>query len=135
MRILATSVVCVLMMASCSSSNDEGQLTDVTWVLDADSMASLVEGPPAGARVDLLMTDGAASGTSGCNSYNGSYTLDGDELTFGPFAGTQMACDEPTMDLEAAYLSALAATNGFEIGDDGSTLVLTGDTDLSFTAG
>jgi hypothetical protein len=39
------------------------------------------------------------------------------------------------MDLEAAYLGALSGVSGFEVRDDGKTLALSGDTELSFTSG
>lgn len=123
--------------AACSSTDtdaDPDQLTGVTWVLDAASMSALVDPPPADAVIDLTFQDGDAFGTAACNSYSGSYALDGDGLTFGPLATTQMACEEPLMDLESAYLAALGDVSGYEL-TDGENLVLTGGgPSLTFTA-
>ncbi len=48
-----------------------------------------------------------ASGFSGCNRYAGSYTLKNGLLSFGPLAGTRMACTGAGGEIESAYLDAL----------------------------
>jgi heat shock protein HslJ len=42
--------------------------------------------------VMLFGTDGRVSGSDGCNRLTGPYTVKGEAITFGPIAGTQMAC-------------------------------------------
>ena len=54
------------------------------------------------------------SGSSGCNRLVGSYTLEGDHLSFGHTAGTMMACLEG-MDTEKAFLQALQQVNSWKI--------------------
>jgi heat shock protein HslJ len=49
---------------------------------------------------------GRVTGSGGCNSITGSYKLDGDRLSFGPFAGTMMSCHEG-MEAERNFLAAL----------------------------
>jgi heat shock protein HslJ len=49
-----------------------------------------------------------ASGFSGCNRYTGTYTLKNGLLSFGPLAGTRMACVGVGGDIEGAYLDALS---------------------------
>jgi heat shock protein HslJ len=49
-----------------------------------------------------------ASGYSGCNRYTGTYLLRDGKLSFGPLAGTRMACAGVGGELERAYLDALA---------------------------
>ncbi|CAG4886853.1 hypothetical protein R54767_00296 [Paraburkholderia gardini] len=49
-----------------------------------------------------------ASGFSGCNRYMGTYALKDGKLSFGPLAGTRMACATPGGQIEGAYLDALA---------------------------
>jgi heat shock protein HslJ len=49
-----------------------------------------------------------ASGFSGCNRYMGSYMLRDGKLSFGPLAGTRMACAGAGGKLESDYLDALA---------------------------
>lgn len=53
---------------------------------------------------------GRVSGFSGCNRFSGGYTVDRDKLTIGNLAGTMMACPEPTMAVEKAFLGALSGT-------------------------
>jgi heat shock protein HslJ len=66
------------------------------------------------------------SGSGGCNRLLGSYELDGNRLTFGPVATTMMACPEPLMRRERAFLQVLEATTAWRI--DGETLeLLAGD--------
>ncbi len=94
-----------------------------------------VEGVPLPAGADmrepylLLLAgeDGASrfSGTLGCNMMMGSYTRDGEALSFGPAASTMMACPPPLDGLEPAFAEALAATAGFS--SDGYALNLTDD--------
>jgi heat shock protein HslJ len=98
-------------------------------------MGSLVDRVPKDARVDLRFQDGEAQGRSGCNTYGGSYDAKGDgSISFGQMSMTAMACDDPVMALESAYLAALQAVSGFQV--TGSGLVLTGGTvALSFSSG
>jgi heat shock protein HslJ len=46
------------------------------------------------------------SGTTGCNSFNGDYTLNGDAVVIGPLARTQMACPDPLMAQEDQIIAA-----------------------------
>jgi heat shock protein HslJ len=61
--------------------------------------------------------DGTLSGSAGCNSFTGSYKVDGDKITIGPLASTMMACDQPegVMDQEAQYLAALQSAATYSI--------------------
>ncbi|MCB0070221.1 MAG: META domain-containing protein [Caldilineaceae bacterium] len=86
-------------------------LADTSWVLSALNGRL----PVAGSTVTLAFgTDGTASGTDGCNQFSGTYTQDGDALTFPqPMALTMMACEEPIAGQATDYMAALAATDGF----------------------
>jgi heat shock protein HslJ len=57
---------------------------------------------------------GRVSGSGGCNRLVGSYTLDGNHLTFRHTAGTMMACLEG-METEKAFLQALPQVNSWKI--------------------
>ena len=68
----------------------------------------------------IFGTDGTLSGSSGCNSYNTSYEVDGDSIAISPqIAATMAFCAEPEgiMDQEQQYLAALptAATYSIEL--------------------
>jgi heat shock protein HslJ len=49
---------------------------------------------------------GRVTGFGGCNSITGTYKLEGDRLSFGPLAGTMMAC-HGGMEAERNFLDAL----------------------------
>ena len=67
--------------------------------------------------------DGSLGGSSGCNSYSAQYELDGDRITIGPAATTLMACPEPIMEQESAYMSALASVASYALEDDNLVLL------------
>ncbi len=55
------------------------------------------------------------SGNSGCNTYSGSYTVNGSSLSIGPLISTQMACEQDVMDQEQLYLNALQGAASFDL--------------------
>jgi heat shock protein HslJ len=110
--------------ASGGGSKDPAAIRGIEWNLDRASIAALVDGVPPGAHVTLLFLEEQAHGTSACNSYGGDYRAGDDgSLSFDGFAVTEMACEQPLMALESAYLDALSRVTGFAVGD---TLVLKG---------
>ncbi|WP_110656596.1 META domain-containing protein [Salinicola halimionae] len=70
----------------------------------------------------ILGADGRVSGSTGCNRLMGSYTLQGDTLTFSQLASTRMACPAEMMALEQAWLTTLSDTAHYSI--SGQRLVL-----------
>jgi len=59
-------------------------------------------------------TSGTVSGNATCNSYTTGYTLDGDQISFGPIAAMMMMCPVGA-DQETAYLAALETASTFQI--------------------
>jgi heat shock protein HslJ len=51
--------------------------------------------------------DNKVNGSAGCNNYNGSYQLNGDQLAIGPLASTMKACSDVVMGQESFYLMNL----------------------------
>lgn len=94
-------------------------LDGTSWTLlelDADQPAL------ADAPVTLSFAGDQLSGSGGCNNYSGGFTLSQDNpfvLTVGPLVSTQMACPDPLLSQETAYLTALqgAAQWGYVVGD------------------
>lgn len=90
-------------------------LTGSSWILTAlNGQPSLSEAP---ITADFS-PDGRLSGTSGCNSYSTTYEIDGSVIAPGLTAGTMMACANPIMQQEIAYLTALNTVDTFEIQGD-----------------
>jgi len=101
-----------------------------TWVLDPASSSP----DPAPTTEVLELTDGGLSGRGPCNSYFCGTSLDDHTLTVEALGGTLMACDEPTMAAESAYLDALEGSHTVDV-TDRDRLVLTRDgSRLEYTA-
>jgi heat shock protein HslJ len=58
----------------------------------------------------LVLDEGHASGSGGCNRFAGGYSLEGERLSFQPLAATRMACEPDVMTAESEFLAALALT-------------------------
>jgi putative lipoprotein len=71
-----------------------------------------------------IAEDGTVSGRGGCNGFGGMATISGEKLSFGPLAGTLMACPEAVMDQERKFHDALAATAAFRLDAAERKLVL-----------
>ena len=96
------------------------------WKLTAYGSASAPT--PAVEGVDAGLTfneDGTVSGTSGCNGLGGDYSVQGNEITFGEFVSTLMACDDPIMTQEEAAHKVMTGTATYKI--EGKTLTITKD--------
>ena len=65
----------------------------------------------------IFGTDGNLSGSSGCNTYVGSYKVDGDKITIGPLASTKKFCIDPAgvMDQESQFLAALQSAAAYKM--------------------
>ena len=70
----------------------------------------------------IFQSDGRLNGSAGCNNYNSSYQVDGDNISIGQTITTLMACVEPEgiMEQEEQYLTALQTAATYKI--DGGRL-------------
>jgi hypothetical protein len=85
---VAAIVAAVVWGAADSGGGDGGTLAGTSWTLtDLDS------GGVTGTAPTLELTETDVSGTGGCNTFSGTYTTDGDTISFGPLASTMMACE------------------------------------------
>ena len=113
---LVGTVACAPMPAGNASSPLEGP----QWTL------VLLDGAPAraasAARAPYIrfVADGnRAEGTGGCNRMSGSFRREGNQLTFGPFVSTKMACADNELNAqEQHFMSALDETRRFTIASD-----------------
>lgn len=85
------------------------------------------ETAPERARATLdFRPDGRLGGRAFCNSYATSYAVTGEGLRInGSIAATRMACPEPLMRREKAFLDILAGATAHDIRPDGA-LAITG---------
>jgi heat shock protein HslJ len=101
------------------------EIVDTDWILDslitADAVSSVM-GVPAALH---LASDGTVTGSTGCRSFSGRYTLANGEVAFTEFAMGQPEC---TTDLAAQDEHVVAVLgDGFRAEVDGQHLTLTGD--------
>ena len=135
-RAIALVAVLASVLTACADPGEEGASDPTTesWVLEAGTLNGADLPVVADHPINLVFDTeaGTAGGTSACNQYFGSYTLSGNELTFGDMGQTMMACmPEEVMESETAYLEALALVELFTV--EGNELNLSGvDVDLLF---
>jgi putative lipoprotein len=124
-------------LAACRAGGAE--LAGSTWSLRALNGQPALEGITAG----LVFGDGdSLSGKTGCNSFSATYQTHRSEITIGLAASTMMACPQPQMDQESAFLSALANAKTYNvqgtilnlIDADGTTIASFGKVDAASLA-
>lgn len=85
-------------------------------------MARTIEGEPVSEEVRSSLrfeAEGRVFGNAGCNSFRGTYEIDGSSISFGPLAATKMMCPPDVMEQETAFLQALERVRSFGFDDDG----------------
>ncbi|MBE0452911.1 MAG: META domain-containing protein [Roseovarius sp.] len=88
------------------------------------------EAPHDPERVAItFLTPARVAGSTGCNRFVGGFTLTGEGLAFGALGSTMMACTDVLMDQERRMLDALEQISRFDIGEDGSLLLIGGPRD------
>ncbi len=112
------------------------QLT--SYASASGSKAKATSSPHAGTLV--FAAGGKLSGSTGCNSFNGTYKESGSDLTITVGPMTMMACSGAAATQETAVLANLAKVDSFSSGShlqlkSGSTTVLTYKADARGLAG
>lgn len=79
---------------------------------------------PEGAQPTLEIVGDFMSGAAGCNRFTGGVALSGEGLGLTPGGMTMMACEEPLMQLEAAYMDRLGRVGQFDIDEAGRLVLL-----------
>jgi heat shock protein HslJ len=93
---------------------DDTQWQLTSWI-NADGKARPVpaggtDGEPITLNLSTANGQRRANGFAGCNRFMGTYDLNGGKLSFGPLAGTRMACATgPGSALETPFLDGLAS--------------------------
>jgi uncharacterized membrane protein len=83
---------------------------------------------PQGVIVTIAFDrEGRVSGRSGCNRFTGGYTLTGEGLSFGPLAGTRMACPPAETETEQRVLDLLQKITRVTPGENAQLRLMAGD--------
>ena len=100
-------------------SVEDNILDGTTWSLLHTIVGGDAAVPvPANIIAWMNFADGTVSGESGCNLFSGSATIDGSSLSFGPLAGTRMACEDDLMAFESEFLNLLSQVAGYTLSED-----------------
>lgn len=111
----------LLLLAACALNSDKEtavSLDGTSWILSDFEGVTLIPG----VDVTAEFADGQISGTSGCNSYGGAYTLDGNNFSIGEIASTAMDCLDPIMALETPFQEALLTATAVSLNEDTLTI-------------
>jgi heat shock protein HslJ len=99
----------------------EVQKLDGGWQVNGfNNGRDAVVGLKGDAPITLSFEKGAVSGDAGCNTFRGTYAVDGQSVKIGPLATTRKACAEELMKQEREFLAALASAATWSI--EGGTL-------------
>lgn len=102
-------------------------LEGTEWLLVKAQLSGAYADIPKEVEATLLMQDGHAGGSGGCNQWSTTYELDGQSLTFSDqIVTTLMLCEGPGGDIETFYLADLPGVTTWAI--DGTTLTLSNET-------
>lgn len=113
----------LLAVSACTTEEPSASLLG-SWKLTSYGPASAPTPAVADAEAGLTFHEGGTvTGNSGCNGLGGSYTIEGDQVTFSEIVATLMACDDPRMVQEDAVQQVLTDTATYKI--EGNTLTLT----------
>lgn len=130
-------LIIALALSACTAQSTEEAPASILGAWKLTAYGPVNDPVPAVENAEAGLTfneDGTVTGTSGCNGLGGDYTVQDDQITFGKFVSTLMACEEPLMAQEEAAHRVMTDTATYKI--EGSTLTITNnDNVLVFTRG
>jgi heat shock protein HslJ len=120
----------VAMIVFAALSTPPAALTQPTWTLTqlvVDGQEQALS-PTQPATLHFGAHDGQVSGSGGCNAFDGSYSLHGNQVQFGALRSTLIGCLDPAVaGQESHYFQALPRVQTYQI--VGTTLTLRDDSD------
>jgi heat shock protein HslJ len=72
--------------------------------------------------VTMTVEGSRVSGRAACNQYGGEMVVADGEVSFGALMQTEMACEEPLMSIESAFLGAMSRVRAAALDGDALTL-------------
>ena len=140
-RAVVTALTAALLMALvplvAAAQDEPAPPEEVGWTLDSYFGGGSLVDVPAGVVATLLLEGGQATGNGGCNSFFGSYHIDGSTISFDDAIGrTLMLCEGDAQVVEDAYLATLPTAVSWSIEDGALRLDNAGgEVVLAFGAG
>jgi heat shock protein HslJ len=112
-------------VAAGGASDEAPGLFGRDWIFfELDGYDGPLPSPPPIAGFNITREGGRVTGTTACNRLGAGYEIDehARRLRFTSLRNTRMLCDRVASDTEEAVLSAMIATDAYEL--DGDRLVL-----------
>ena len=115
-KVIILTLLFGLLLAACAGSEVPAPLGSIVWELTAIGNKRPIEGRP----ITMILENGSARGSAGCNTYGGEFKVHGDRIVFENIFATMMACPEPEgiMEQEQAYLAFLGAVDSFQVSEN-----------------
>ena len=130
-HLAAAAAIALVSMTGCTTSSEPAapatKPAPAGAALAGDEWSVFeINGQPivANSSPTIKFEEGRVFGAGSCNRFMGGYTLsaDGLKLEMSQMASTMMACPDPLMQQEGAYLKALGAVTGYSVADGVLTL-------------
>lgn len=129
-------LIVILGLTACHTSKDTSQNSNTTNMkanlIDGTWEANYIMNTPrpfadlyaeTKPEITFNSSTGKVTGASGCNNFNGTFTHDGNKVTFGEnFAMTRKMC--PDMAGETTFMETLTKVNTYSVTEQGKTLNL-----------
>jgi heat shock protein HslJ len=123
--------IALLFLVACNGVDSTGNdpLDGTSWTL----MAYRKTSPIPGTVITAVFEDGRVRGSTGCNSYSGTYKVRGNNITVSEIIATEMACPEPegVMQQETTFIQLLSEAESFQL-TDGQLQTFAGHEALTF---
>jgi len=136
MKIIVTLFCAALFLTSCDETKKvidvagNVQLSGAYKVSSINNSAVSENNP----TITFFALGKTVRGNTGCNSFFGNYALDLYALSFNDIGSTEMACDQPIMDVENSFLDVLRNTGSYDIENSVLTLYSKADRSILMVA-
>jgi heat shock protein HslJ len=108
----SVTILLFVFLSACAAGTGNDPLVGTAWKLVSLNDLPILKGP----ELTIRFSDGQISGSSGCNSFGGSYKISRQKLTTSSMVSTMMACVDPgLMDQEQAFLGYLQDSPSFKL--------------------
>ncbi len=115
-------LICVIILKSCGSSQDMASAANTTDMITNETISgtyTLEELDTANVTDELTLefdskTNGV-SGFAGCNRFFGTYSTNGNSISFSELGATRMMCQDEANKIELKLFQTIAKVNSFEL--------------------
>jgi len=136
MKKFITVIVIALLISACDETKKvvnvaENVPLSGAYKISSISNKAVSENAPT---INFITLEKTIRGNTGCNNFFGNYTIDLYALSFHDIGSTEMACEQPIMDVENAFLRALWNTGSYDLENSVLTLYSKNDRSIILVA-